>query len=306
MPEISVIIPTYNRAAMLADTIASARSAGGDCEILIVDDASTDGTEQLCRQLEGIRYLRLDRNVGSSAARNAGIAAASGNFVAFLDDDDLRLPDTFDRQLALLKAAPSAAMVYARAFLGEARFGLPTGTMVPDELPSDDVYWQLLEANFVTLSTVLARKACLLEAGLFNPDLDMLEDYDLWVRIAERYPVIAFEAPVAIYRVRSETSGQKTSNRAAHERRHKKLHAGLLRAPRASAAPRSQRRRVHRRHMRIIYGSLIHDAALAVVNGDAAAAREYLWAAARLNPLHIKAHVSLLWLFGRSLLQKLN
>ena len=306
MPEVSIIIPTFNRAALLPDTVASARLAGSDVEIIVVDDASTDETPRLCRQMTGVKYLRLERNSGTSHARNVAIRESSCEFVAFLDDDDLRLPDTMDRQLEVLKASPDAALVYGRAFLGDPRFSLPTGRLIPEDCPVGDVYWPLLEANFVTMSTVVARKRCLIDAGLFDTTLDTLEDYELWIRVAERYPMEAVEEPVAVYRMRSESSGQKTSDRAYHDRHHKMIHAGLLRSMRALAAPRRQRRRIHRRHMNVIYSSLIHDAAGALLNGDTASAQAFLWAAVRLNPRHVKAHGSLLWLLARHLLQKLN
>jgi glycosyltransferase involved in cell wall biosynthesis len=303
MPEVSVVIPTYNRAAWLPETIASARRAGGDCEIIVVDDASTDETPEICRAMDGIRYIRFEDNSGSSHARNVAIRESSGDLIAFLDDDDLRLPGSLDSQVALLKASPDIGLVYGRAFLGEPRFSLPVGMVVPEDCPAGDLFWPLLEANFIVTSTVVARKRCLLDVGMFDPSLHMIEDYDLWVRLAERYPLASVPEPVAIYRMRDAASGQKTSDRAAHDRLHKQLHARMLRSPRAAAAPARRRRHVHRRHMNLIYGSLIHDAALALLSGDSGATRNYLLAAVRLRPFHIKAHISLLWLFARNLLR---
>lgn len=305
-PAVSLIIPTFNRAGMIADTVASARHAGSNVEIIVVDDASTDDTQKVCAGIEDIKYIRLPKNSGTSAARNVAIAASSAEFIAFLDDDDLRLPGTLDRQVALLRAAPDAAFVYARAFIGDARFSLPTGGMIPGDCPTGDIYWQLLEGNFIPTLTIVARKQRVIEAGLFNQGLETMEDYDLVLRMAERHAVVALDEPVAIYRRRSETSGQKTSDRSSHERHYKKFYGALLRSDRARAAPASQRRGVHRRHLRMIYASLVHDAANALVNGHARAAQSYLWAAVRLDPLHIKAHVSLLWLLGRNLRQKLE
>lgn len=304
MPEVTIVIPTYNRSAWLAETVASAKAAASDAEIIVVDDASTDGTAELCRQMEGIRYIRVAKNSGTSHARNLAIAESSSDLIAFLDDDDLRLPGSLDRQVELLKRSPEAGLVYGRTMFGDWRFGLPTGLVVPEECPTGDVYWPLLEGNFIAMSTVVARKQSLIEAGLFDPDLQLLEDYDLWVRLADRYPVEALPEPVSIYRMRGESSGQKTSNRATHEQHHKKLHQSFLRRGRAAKASRRQRNRTHHRHMEMIYGSLIHDAAVALLNGNTAATREYLWAAARLNPFHLKAHLSLLWLFARDLVRR--
>ena len=306
MTEVSLIIPTHNRAAMLQATVESARHAAPDVEIIIVDDASTDATPDVCRRLEGVRILRLEVNSGTAAARNAGIHASCAEFVAFLDDDDLRLPGSLEPQLALLRAHPAAAFAYARAFIADPRFSLPTGTVVPDELASGDIYWRLLERNFVPAPTVVARRARIIEVGLFDTDLKTMEDYDLWVRLAERFHVVGLPQPVALYRARSDDSGQKTSDRAAHERARKQVVDKMLAAPRAMAAPPGARRRARRRHMRLIYNSLIHDAATAVVRGDARSARTCLATAVRLHPLHIKAHASLVWLLGRNLVHRLS
>lgn len=256
--------------------------------------------------MDGIRYIRLSENRGTSWARNIAIEEATSEYIAFLDDDDLRLPNSFESQLRVLNEFPNVGLVYGRVYLGEHRFSLATGLIVPNECPRGDVYWPLLEANFVATSSVVARKQALLDAGLFDPQLEVLEDYDLWVRVAERHWVDAVDDPVAVYRMRAEASGQKTSNRAHHERRHKQLHSRLLARGRAGNAGWKQRRRTHSRHMNVIYGSLIHDAAVALTNGDPRSARDYLVAAVRINPLHIKAHGSLVWLLARDMLGRFH
>src|SRR5712691_6880535 len=114
MPKLSVVIPTYNRAALLPAAVESARRAGSDLEIIVVDDASTDDTREVCRRLAGVRYIRSSRNAGLAAARNTGILASSAELVAFLDDDDLRLPGSLDSQITALKAVPEAAFCYGR------------------------------------------------------------------------------------------------------------------------------------------------------------------------------------------------
>src|SRR4029079_4753832 len=102
MSTISVVVTTYNRAHLLPRAIKSIQGAGCDLEIIVVDDASSDATHEICATLSGIRYLRLSTNHGLAHARNVGIAVSSSDFIAFLDDDDLRLPGSLDRQLQLL------------------------------------------------------------------------------------------------------------------------------------------------------------------------------------------------------------
>ena len=104
VPKISVVIPTYNRARLLPRAIESAQNAGLDLEVIVVDDCSSDETPEVCASISDIRYVRLQTNGGLANARNAGIAESSCEFVAFLDDDDLRLPGSLDKQLHALRA----------------------------------------------------------------------------------------------------------------------------------------------------------------------------------------------------------
>jgi len=306
MPTLSVIIPTFNRAHLLVDTIRSARKGGTDLEIIVVDDGSTDATPDICRQAGDLRYVRLAENSGPSHARNTGIRESRADLVAFLDDDDLRLPGTFDRQVAILLDTPDAALVHAPAFVGDSRFGLPTGRIRPELCLRGDIFWQLLEANPIVTSTVVARKAALERAGLFDTNLEAMEDYDLWARVASDHPIEALDEPVIVYRGRSLASGQITSNRAAFEASRRHLLEKLFSMPRAKAAPASVRRRARRRHMSVTLNSLVEDAAEALVEGDARAARACLWTAIRHDPFHLKAHASLLSLLCRSLVERLG
>lgn len=104
VPSVSVVITTYNRARLLPRAIESAQNAGSDLEVIVVDDCSTDETPEVCAKMRGIRYVRLNTNQGLASARNAGIAESRSEFIAFLDDDDLRLPGSIDRQVQTLAA----------------------------------------------------------------------------------------------------------------------------------------------------------------------------------------------------------
>src|SRR2546422_872849 len=111
MVKVSVIIPTFNRPHLLPRAAESALRAGRDVEVIVVDDASADRTASVCAALPDIKYVRLDRNQGVAGARNVGLLESTGDFVAFLDDDDLRLPYSLDHQLSLLEAVPDAGFV---------------------------------------------------------------------------------------------------------------------------------------------------------------------------------------------------
>src|SRR5688572_10955142 len=90
MARISVIIPTHSRPHLLPRAVESALAAGTDVEVVVVDDASTDETAEACRALKGIRYIRLAHNQGVAGARNVGVLSSTAEYIAFLDDDDLR------------------------------------------------------------------------------------------------------------------------------------------------------------------------------------------------------------------------
>src|SRR5882724_9402086 len=124
MPGASIIIPTHNRPHLLPRAVESARAAGTDVEIIVVDDASIDETASVCRELSGIKYIRLERNQGVAGARNVGILRSSAEFIAFLDDDDLRLPGSLDLQTAALAATPEAGFVCGSMLIADQNYRL--------------------------------------------------------------------------------------------------------------------------------------------------------------------------------------
>src|SRR5438132_1940514 len=111
MPKVSVIIPTYNRPHLIQRAVTSAFAAGHNVEVIVVDDASSDDTANVCAALRGIKYVRLDRNQGVAGARNVGLLESTSPFIAFLDDDDRRLPGSLDQQISMLETYPEAGFV---------------------------------------------------------------------------------------------------------------------------------------------------------------------------------------------------
>src|SRR5215469_10753730 len=183
MPSVSVIIPTFSRPHLLPRAVRSAFEAGADVEVIVVDDASRDETASVCRSIRGLRYIRLEKNHGVAGARNVGIAESTAPYVTFLDDDDIRLPASLDRQLEIFTDMPDAGFVYGQVMIGDAHCN-PAGKIDPAVCPVGDVFWQILRWNFVHCISGLVRKSCLAEVGAFNPGLPGL-DWDLWVRLAE-------------------------------------------------------------------------------------------------------------------------
>ena len=186
MSDVSVIITTYNRCALIPRAVESVRRAGNNLEIIIIDDASQDQTQDVCRAMRDVRYIRVRRRRGVSGARNIGIVASTAPHLCFLDDDDMRLPGTIDAQVALLRANPSAGMIYGRVLLGDEECRRK-GSFYPETSPQGDIFWELRRSNFVPCPSVMFLRDSL-RAGLLDEGAPGIDDWDLWVRIAELYP----------------------------------------------------------------------------------------------------------------------
>ncbi len=297
MPSVTVVIPTYNRVTFLPAAVESAKHADSDLEIIVVADASTDDTLEVCRRLTGVRYIRLSRNAGLAAARNTGILTSSAELVAFLDDDDLRLPGSLDLQIQALEAVPEAAFCYGRLLSAGSR-QLPTGGVIPKRCPMGDIFWDLLEQNFVSPVSVVARKQVLIDCNLFNTELKRIEDWDLWLRVAEVFPVVAVEEPVAIYRSANRDSEQMSSDSISMYRQMLRVQEMALQLPRAAAAPRAKRRRARLSLLKLVYNALVYEAKNALAEGDRGAARAKSREALRLRPFRARVDPSLLRLLS--------
>lgn len=224
----------------------SAHKAGSSVEVIIVDDASSDETASVCQTLRDIKYVRLNSNRGVAGARNEGVAASTGEYIGFLDDDDLRLPNSIDAQVDLLEAHPSAGMVYGRALYGDEQCR-PKGGAYPDECLQGDIFWELMEWNFIPCLSVIFRRTCLDRVGRLDESGTGVDDWDLWVRISELYPVVATEREVAIWRQPTPTSEQFSFRADRMHRRAHRLHRDKwLRLPRALEAPEEIRNQASR------------------------------------------------------------
>jgi len=245
MPAVSIIITTHNRPSLLARAIESARTAGTDVEVVVVDDASSDETSEICQSTSGIKYVRVERNQGVAGARNIGLVACLGEYVTFLDDDDVRLPGSLDQQIRMLEQTPSAGLVYAMAIPED-----PDGTQrtpYPAVCPQGDVLWELLVRNFIPSGSVVFRRACLTQVGLLDESIPGIDDWDLWIRIAELFPVLAVETPAVIWRQSTASSAQGSSDTVSLiERGRKRFRSDWMHLPRVTNAPSEKRKAVWR------------------------------------------------------------
>jgi glycosyltransferase involved in cell wall biosynthesis len=189
MVTVSVIIPTFNRAKKVTRAISSVLyQTFSDYEVIVVDDGSTDETpEALSRFGRRVNYLPHLTNRGVSAARNTGIRASRGPFIAFLDSDDYWLPGKLAAQISFFGDHP-------RAFLCQTeeiwiRKGRRVNPQKKHLKPAGDIFEPSLKRCLVSPSAVMLKRTLLEKVGLFDEALPACEDYDLWLRIACRYPV---------------------------------------------------------------------------------------------------------------------
>jgi glycosyltransferase involved in cell wall biosynthesis len=196
---VSVIIPTRNRAPLLARALDSVFSQAGlgeqfDLEV-IVDDGSTDATAAVVGQYAQARCLRLSTSRGAAAARNAGIAASRGAYICFLDDDDVWLPGRLRLQVPVLQRHPEAGAVYSQVFHTQ------TGTAYPQSsrAVSGRIFDTLLSGNLFAVHAALVRREALERTGYFEETLSAYEDWDLWLRLSAHFPFIFVPGLIAVY-----------------------------------------------------------------------------------------------------------
>ena len=285
MVKVSIIITTFNRPHLLPKAVESAFSAGTNVEVIVVDDASKDETAKVCASLREIKYLRLDHNQGVAGARNVGLLASTGEYIAFLDDDDLRLPESLDHQVALLQAAPDAGFVAGGVLLGD-QDCVPTGRVATPRAESGDLFWKVLELNLHLIpAAVVVRKTCFLEVGMFNPHIAGIDDWDMWTRISAIRTVVVDQRPVCIYRSATPGSGQGSSAMGRHLEAAAKHQRQLLLLQRVKDAPAWRRREVRRLTRRRLADTLSWRAAEELPRGAFRFAASNFFAALRLSPL---------------------
>ncbi|MEL7078769.1 MAG: glycosyltransferase family A protein [Cyanobacteria bacterium J06648_1] len=186
-PKISIIIPAYNAAKTIIDTVDSVRQQTiNDWELIIVNDGSTDNTQEIVEAISEPRLKLITfTNGGVAQARNRGIAEAQGKYVAFLDADDLWLPNKLERQLQALEGTPEAIAAYSWTyFMDEQQDGYVYHSS-PGYQYEGDVYPQLLQGDFIhTGSNILVHRQALTQAGGFDSQYTGCEDWDMWLRLA--------------------------------------------------------------------------------------------------------------------------
>lgn len=226
MPKVSVVVPTYNSAQYISETINSIiAQTYHDIEIIIVDDCSTDDTERVVKSFSSdkIRYIRLTKNHGGpSKPRNVGIKAAKGKYIAFCDSDDMIMPDRIESSVKLFDKHPELGMTFS----DEQKFSEVTGEdlgnflreydlfhSLPKEkasencfiIASKDAFPCLFYENYIMPSGVTVRSSIFQKVGYFDETITNGDDWDMWFRISQKFPVGFVDKIGFRYRVRTNS-----------------------------------------------------------------------------------------------------
>lgn len=250
-PAVSVVMPSYNTAKYISEALDSVFSQTLPArEVFVINDGSPD-TEELERVLEPYReriiYLRQE-NLGPSIARNTAILKARGEYIAFLDSDDVWLPDYLSAQLKILQEDPGLALVYAdtRLFGDAPEAGQTWMQMWPSSHPVTFVKVLTMQCAMTT-SCIVARKQPLIDAGLFDPRFFRSEDYDLWLRLLHKGERFTYQEKV-LARRRLHGSSLAADTKKLFESQievYQKLLSTLRLSPEESAAIKEQMARCY-------------------------------------------------------------
>ncbi len=221
LPMISVVIPCYNAERWISATLRSVLAQNWPkLDIIVVDDGSSDRSAEIVRtQFPDVRLLE-QTNSGVAAARNLGIAHAKGDWIAFVDADDIWLPEKLHAQWQALEHHPETRMAYTAWHVWPCSNPEPESSLLADldkrsndirhwDGPSGWIYPDLLEDCCVWTSTVLIQRSLFEEIGVFDEKLRIGEDYDLWLRASQVTPIIRIPKPMALYRMHPDSITKK-------------------------------------------------------------------------------------------------
>lgn len=205
-------MPAYNARPYIEESIWSVLNQDySNIELIVVDDGSKDGTPEAAEQFGSRVTVLRQKNAGPAAARNRGIAAASGEFIAFLDADDVWLPGKVTMQVKYLQDYPEVGVVFGRFLRWESQldgaFSEPptptylntSMTLVPEH--SGWIYKALLFDNVVHIITAMIRRSVIDQVGTLDESLPTGEDYDFWLRVSRKFRMAKLDRTLAYYRM---------------------------------------------------------------------------------------------------------
>jgi len=209
IPEkVSVIIPTFNHAEFIASAVESCLAQTlSPWEVIVIDDGSEDGTNEVLSQFGSrIRYIRQER-AGVSAARNRGIEESGGEFIAFLDADDIWAPERLERQIEEFKKDSLIGLVHS----GLSSFNSETGEQLSEIteglsgwIADDLLLWK--DPSIAAPGSIMTKRSVIMETGGFDPEIKVGEDWDFCYRIARKYKVAFVPLPLLKYRIHNSSA----------------------------------------------------------------------------------------------------
>jgi len=208
-PNVSVIMNCLNCSKYLNEAIDSVYSQTfQDWEIIFWDNASTDNSAKIAKSYDSkLRYFCSEKTVPLGQARNLAIEKAMGKYIAFLDCDDIWLPEKLEMQIKIFKENPDVMLVYSNSSVMDSEGNILRNALDPQKLVRGNIFNELLSRhNFIALLTVIINKEVLDEVGIFNNNYNIAEEYDLFLRIAYKHPIDYVEQPLGKYRVHNSNA----------------------------------------------------------------------------------------------------
>ena len=205
-PEVSIIIPTYNRARLLARALTSViDQTFQDFEIIVADGSSTDNTKEVALSFgQKVRYFNEEHTGSPASGRNLGLRNASGEYIAFLDSDDIWLPEKLKMQINYFKSNPEYGILYSNTAIIDEN-GKTTGKLLIGKGHADEgrIFKSLLRKNFIPTHTVIMKREVFERIGYFNedPSIKGAEDYEYWLRASLQFDIGYMDMPLARYRI---------------------------------------------------------------------------------------------------------
>jgi len=203
MPKVSVIIPAYNMAQYTVESVESVlHQTYKDYEIIVVDDGSQDNTKELLQtyvENQQITYIYKE-NGGASSARNIGIQICRGEYIAFLDCDDLWLPKKLEISVDFLDSHPEIGFVYSRAIIID-KNGNNLWFSKVRCYSGEKAFEKLILRNFIKSSSPVVRRECFKKVGVFDETIFHPADRDMWLKISEHFPLGYINIPLIKYRI---------------------------------------------------------------------------------------------------------
>jgi glycosyltransferase involved in cell wall biosynthesis len=224
LPVVSVIVPTYNSASTIAETLESIQAQNCSTEILAIDDGSTDETVEVIRRVCPQAHVYQQSNGGPASARNRGLREARGTFVAFLDADDIWFPGKLEAQIASLKKNPSVGFCYTSWLVSDraptpaeieelaAREQWPSADAIDEKL-SGWLYAELLADVVIHTSTLMMHTSLARSVGFFDEALRRGQDFEYWLRLAQSAPGLKLRRPFSLYRQHADNITRKPQPR---------------------------------------------------------------------------------------------